>query len=317
MRRGICNAYFGNITSLNGSRRNTKMNKTKALLGVLLISISLVHAQKFILNSQWRDSAIMIDGSSADWDLPLPYFDSKSKLQYSVVNDAKYIYISIRTADDKAQMKIMRAGMDVWFDVTGKKKEVATVHFPLKTDPKLDMNPDPVDMEQQVVEKPDARKMKSDWSAAIKDIHTQGLKNIPATITQADSGKYGIQADINWDRTDVLIYELKVPLSAIYKNELTASDIDRPITIGIKVYAMDLPLIPTNTAADVTGAAGAGGGMNSGMGNNGMNGGMPNSMANSGRPQTSSPQPTMAIPKVVADMGMPLVVSMKLKLAYR
>ena len=291
------------------------MNKAIVLF-VLSVIFGSVHAQKYVLNSQWRDSAIVIDGNPADWDLPYPYFDSKSKLQYSIVNDTKYIYISIRSTDDKAQMKIMRAGMDVWFDIAGKKKQVATVHFPLKTNTKLDMNPDPSDMEQQIVEKPDVKKLKSDWSAASKDIHTQGFKDIPASITPADSAKYGIQADINWDRSDVMTYELKVPFSAFYKDELIASDTLHPITVGFKVYAMDLPLIPTNSSADVNGPASAAATMNNG-GPSGMNGGMPNSMNNTGRPQTSSPQPIMAIPKSLADMGMPLTVSMKLKLSYR
>lgn len=297
------------------------MNKALTILILSMILIGSTYAQKYVLNSVWRDSSILIDGNPSDWELPYPYFDSKSKLQYSVVNDAKYIYVSIRTTDEKAQMKIMRAGMDVWFDITGKKKQVATVRFPLKTDTKLDMTPNPDDMEQQIIERPDVRKMKADWSAAAKDIHTQGFKDIPASIAQADSSKYGIQADINWDRSDVMTYELKVPFSAFYKDVLTASDTFHPITIGFKVYAMDLPLIATNPGADVTGGPASAASTMSNGGPNGMNTGlnasMPNSMANNSRPQTSSPQPMMAIPKSVADMGTPLMVSMKLKLSYR
>lgn len=296
------------------------MNKAIVLFIASLIITSISNAQKYVLNSQWRDSSIVIDGNPSDWDMPYPYFDSKAKLQYSIVNDAKFIYISIRTTDEKAQMKIMRAGMEVWFDISGKKKQVATIHFPLKTDTKLDMTPNPDDMEQQVVERPDVRKMKADWSSATKDIHTQGFKDLPLSITQADSTKYGIQADINWDRSDVMTYELKVPFSAFYKDQLIASDTLHPITIGFKVYAMDLPLIPTNASADVTGPASAASTMSNGGPNGmntGLNAGMPNSMANNSRPQTSSPQPIMAIPRSVADMGTPLIVSMKLKLSYR
>ena len=295
------------------------MNNRILLLVLLLLTTSLGHAQKFILSSLWRDSVITVDGSPADWDQPFRYFDSKSKLQYSVVNDAKYIYVSVKTNDPKAEMKIMRAGMDVWFDVGGKKKDIGTVRFPVKVNPKLEVNSDPTDMEQQVVEKPDVVKMKADWSSTVKDIHTQGFKNIPAVIAEADSGKYGIQAAISWGRGEDMTYELRVPFSAFYKDELTGADTVRPITIGIKAYAMDLPLIPTNPAADVTGAAGSAPGGAGGMGGNpnvGTNG-MPNNMNNNSRPQTSSPQPTMAIPKALMDMGMPLLVTIKIRLAYR
>jgi hypothetical protein len=293
------------------------MKNRIGILTLLILVTTASHAQKFILSSLWRDSVIAVDGSPDDWDQPYRYFDSKSKLQYSIVNDTKYIYVSVKTNDPKAQMKIMRAGMDVWFDTKGKKKEMAIIHFPLKTDPKLDMNPDPSDPEQQTVEKPDIKKMRLDWSTSGKDIHTQGFKDIPVSITQADSTKYGIQAAIDWDRYDNMTYELKVPFSAFYKDQLAPADTVKPITIGIKANAMDLPMMPTNSAADVTGAAGGNSAINSGTTNTGMNGGMPNNINANNRPQTSSPQPTLAIPRAAADMGVPLLVTMKIKLAYK
>lgn len=279
---------------------------------LLVVSAASCHAQKFILNSVWRDSAITIDGNPSDWDQPFPYFDSKTKLQYSVVNDAKYIYISVKTNDDKAQMKIMRAGMDVWLDVSGKKKEVATIHCPLKNNSKLDVINDPNEIDQQIIEKPDVKKMRLDWAESNKEVHTQGLKNVPASFSAADSAAHGMEVAINWERDNTMTYELKVPFSAFFKDALVASDTVKPITIGIKANAMDLPLIPTNLNTNTD--------INSVTGNNGLSNttnGMPNTMANTTRPQTSSPQPSMAIPKSVADMGLSLIVTMKIKLAFR
>ena len=299
------------------TRKNQKMNKRISLFALLVLTtLSISYAQKMVLNSLWRDSVITVDGNLDDWDQPFRYFDSKSKLQYSIANDDKYIYVSVKTNDDKAQMKVMRAGMDVWFDVTGKKKDIATVHFPLKTDPKLDMINDPMAPDQQIVERPDIKKMKMDWNEANKEVHTQGFRNVPLKFTENDSVKYPIEVAVSWDRYDAMTYELRVPFSAFYKDSLVASDTLRPITIGIRANAMDLPMIPTNSAADVTGAAG--GGMNS-MTNTNTNspGGMPNTMANTQRPQTSSPQPTLAIPRGVAEMGVALVVAVKIKLAHR
>jgi len=293
------------------------MNKRTILLSLLILAAtSFTYAQKMVLSSVWRDSVIAIDGNLADWDQPFRYFDSKSKLQYSIVNDDKYIYISVKTNDEKAEMKIMRAGMEVWFDVTGKKKDIATVRFPIRTDSKLDMTTDPMAPEQQIVERPDVKKMKVDWNESTKEVHTQGFKNVPAKwFTETDSGRYGIQVAVSWDRYDAMTYELRVPFSAFYKDSLAASDTLHPISIGIKANAMDLPMIPSNTGADVTGPAG--GGMNTMS--NGMSGpgGMPNTMSNNQRPQTASAQPTLAIPRGVADMGIALIVTMKLKLAYK
>lgn len=284
-----------------------------ALLFLLASFTTLTYAQKFILNSVWRDSVIVIDGNPSDWDQPFPYFDSKSKLQYSVVNDAKYLYISVKTNDDKAQMKIMRAGMDVSIDVAGKKKEVAVVHFPLKTNSKLDITNDPNDGDQQVVEKPDVKKMRMDWAESNKEVKTQGLKNVPASFSAADSGVHGIEVAINWERDNTMTYELKVPFSAFYKDVIDASDAVKPITITVKANAMDLPLIPTNANQDLTGITGQNG--TGGMSN--TTNGLPNTTTQQGRPQTSTPQPSMVIPKSVADMGLSLIVPMKMKLAFR
>ena len=292
------------------TRKNQKMNKRISLFALLVLTtLSISYAQKMVLNSLWRDSVITVDGNLADWDQPFRYFDSKTKLQYSIVNDDKYIYVSVKTNDDKAMMKIMRAGMDVWFDVTGRKKDIATVHFPLKTDPKLDMINDPMAPDQQIVERPDVKKLKMDWNEAIREVHTQGFRNVPLKFIENDSIRYPIEVAVSWDRYDALTF------SALYKDSLVAADTLHPITVGIKANAMDLPMIPTNAAADVTGPAG-GGGMNS-LNNTTSPGGLPNTMNNTQRPQTSSPQPTLAIPRGVAEMGIALVVVIRIKLAHR
>jgi hypothetical protein len=106
-----------------------------------------------------------------------------------------------------------------------------------------------------------------------------------------------------------MTYELKVPFSTFFRDAIVASDTLKPISINIKVNAMDLPMIPASTNTDLTGLSN-----NNGMSNTAN--GLPNT-ANQGRPQTSSPQPSMIIPKSIADMGVSLLVSMKIKLAFK
>ena len=125
-----------------------------------------------------------------------------------------------------------------------------------------------------------------------------------------DTVKQSIEAAINWERDNTLTYELKVPFSAFYnKDVLVGADSTKTITIGIKANAMDLPLMPTNANSDMTGLA------SSPM--TPTTNGLPNNVNNNQRPQTAMPQPSMAIPKNVADMGLPLVVTMKIKLSAR
>lgn len=303
------------IFYFSGSIHDMKPRQVFPVIFLLLCSGALVaQRNSFILQSVWCDSLINIDGSPEDWDQPFRYFDSKSKIQYSVVNDARFLYLSVRTTDDKAQMKILRAGMEVSIDASGKKKEMATIMFPLKSNAKLETFPDPEDPDKQKIEHPDIKKLKVDWVMSSHEARSNGLKSVPLNIGVPDSNnKYGVQAAINWDRSDVLTYELKVPFSLFYKETIAAADTMKPVSITVRVHGMDLPMIPTATAGGGTDITGPAGGVTAGN----MNSGIPGQMNNNSRPQTSSPQPAMVIPPAVADMGLPLVVQMKMRLSFR
>ena len=281
----------------------------RTLVSLLLLYSSTSIAQKNTMDALWRDSTIVIDGIATDWQQPFRYYDSKSKLQYNVVNDDTAIYICLKTADPATQMKILRAGMDLWLDTTAKKKEVSGIHFPLRGDAKLEVGHQDPDMPSpQHHERPDVKRLKRDFATSMRELRPQGLRNIPNDFTPLDN-QYGIQVAINWDNNDILTYELRLPFRAFYHPHLSPADTLQPITLLVKVNGMEVPASNTNNTnmgsptTDMTGS------MN---GQNGMNGNRQGGGFN--RSGNTGPPPGMG---AGSEMAQSYQLMTKVKLAYR
>jgi hypothetical protein len=59
------------------------------------------------------------------------YYDSKSQIRYLVSNDDKNLHISFKTVHPPTIAKILRAGLTVFFDKTGKKQKDVYVTYPI------------------------------------------------------------------------------------------------------------------------------------------------------------------------------------------
>jgi hypothetical protein len=288
----------------------TMYNKLTLLVLFAIVTLSAYAQKNAALNSLWRDSNIVINGDASDWDQPFRYYDSKSKFQYCVVNDASNMYICFKTMDDKTEMKMLRAGTEVWIDTTGKKKETTVIRFPLSNDSRLEWIQDPEEPERQQLERPDIKKMKLDYSTSDKVMKLTGFKDIPATKMPVEN-KYGIQLAIGWDKNDFLTYELKIPFSTFYKESISASDTLHPISIGIKVGGFDVPQQISNGSVTDPSTS------NSGMRNQGYGtpgGGSSQQTPGGGSSQGGQQPMTMA---KVSDMAMSVDLLVRMKMAYK
>jgi hypothetical protein len=272
------------------------MHQKLTLFALLIFSSLVTHAQKIVLSSLWRDSVIVINGNPNDWDQPFRYYDSKARIQYSVVNDATNLYISLKTMDEKAEMKILRTGMEVSLNATGKKKESATIQYPQPGDTKLQWIQDPADPEHQQLEHPDIKRLREEYALSEKRMKLVGFKDIPADIMPIEN-KYGIEIAIGGDKDNIFTYELKVPLKTFYKESISASDTLKPISIDVKVNSFDVPQqINTGGMTDPS------------VSNSGMH--------QQGYGDTRQATPNMTMPKT-NDMAQSLYVQMRMKLAYK
>ncbi|NTW33966.1 MAG: hypothetical protein HGB12_15345, partial [Bacteroidetes bacterium] len=104
--------------------------KNKLAFVLIIIFFNSCTSQQAVYTSFWQAK----DFTSADIkepQEPLRFCDKKSKLQYTITNDDKNIYIYLKATDELYQMKIIRAGMQINIDTTGKGEKHISISFPI------------------------------------------------------------------------------------------------------------------------------------------------------------------------------------------
>jgi len=243
-------------------------------LSVLVLFSSCSHKIEDALD--WQSNKVFADGKIQEWPDPLRFFDEKSKLNYSISNDRKNLYLCMKISDEALKIKIIRGGMEFRVDTMGKKSFPIAFIFPM---------PNQIVMvkhersEVQTEQRPGGR---PNHSTVIKKPLSQartaqliGFKPpLEGTLSVLENAS-GISAAINIDSLGIMYYEAIIPFSTFYKNELTDADANRVFCYEIKVKALPAPAVHEGGS----GRGMEGGGMNGGghggggMGGGGMGGG--------------------------------------------
>ncbi len=223
----------------------------------------------------WQALPIVIDGKSDDWPSPYPSYDSKSLVGYATSNDKDYLYITLETGDEYVQTKILKQGLTVWIDTSGKKEQMMGIHFPLQD------NDDPLELssgkekgsrsggEGQGLSHDMTQKVKRALSDATQ-LTLEGFRGCKGGFLVKENNPCGIKVQIGIDEYKELIWEAAIPFSAIYNTDHINKKWDgRPISVGFFVKGFKKP--STSNGASDAGSMGSGGGR--GMGSGGMGGG--------------------------------------------
>ena len=173
--------------------------------------------------SCYREGTV-VNGNSSEWDNLLFSFNKPAKVNYAIVNDSSAFYICIRIADEVAQMKVLRSGIDLRFNSKGKKKAEATLHFPIggRMDPG---------------ERRDRKTIHLMYLLQMQDMELNGFKSGVNGFQNIKSGKNGIMVAINWDSTNVMVYEARVPFNVFAEDVRIAE----PLTVGIVIKGAQKP----------------------------------------------------------------------------
>jgi len=256
------------------------------LLLLFYATIFLPSCSKTIYTSSWQagDFSVLRKSETAE---PLRFYDAKSKLQYSISNDAKNIYLCIKVVDEQFQTKILLAGMQINVDTIDKKGQQISILYPLgiEKSPKISNGVRPANGKDNPV--------KTQFLLEPKEMQLSGFK-LPINGIVPLQNKYGISARIEWDATNIMYYKATIPFNTFYKETLTQVDSTKIFNFSIKINALDM------LADKMKGSSGGDEMMHQGVnmssgeipGNGGMNnnsginhgGGMPNSggMGNDG-----------------------------------
>jgi hypothetical protein len=237
----------------------------KALLICLSVFITLhAWAQKDDGNSQWTYTPIKIDGIDKDWKKPFGNIDSKTKIQYSIANDDKNLYFLFEISEQIYEVKAMRAGMRVNLTGKGKSKLDASVNFPLEqfSDPVNSSRPSG-DQKQR----PDPKQFRDRFLISNTSMTTSGFATRNGVILVKDTS--GLNAAMQFDTADVMVYELVIPLKELFGLGYTIADLSKELNMEVDINAIERPQRPTGSDT----GAGDYGGIPSGVRRGGAGGG--------------------------------------------
>lgn len=259
-----------------------------------LIIISFLFACKSIeVENSIQTTKIICDGSADEWELPLRFYDSKNKLQYSCSNDKKYIYMCIGINDMRTQMKLLRSGMSLTFSNVGGKKSELCIQYPM-SEPEVKKpiyNADSALAAQgQMPRKRDRRYLITRIQHSSEEFKINYGKQLPIKYN-AFENELNILGGMALDSAGALFYEIQIPIELVLHHPLSNNSKLNSIQLTLTI-----PGVPENIRARPgdnsnynnnayqnsnmrPGNMGMGGMGNMGMGGMGNMGGMSRGMA--------------------------------------
>lgn len=249
---------------------------------------SMHHAGKTAeqMPGTWQVQPIVIDGDCKDWPSPYPNYDAKSMVAYATSNDEQNLYITMETGDEMTQLKILKQGMSVYIDTTGKKEPGPfTINYPLPNDN------DQVDIaelgegqrrEAQPLNPKKMNQIIGKTAQNANQLSIEGFKDCNGGFVVSQNNGCGIKVKMRIDEYKQLVWEAMIPFKAIYgRSNISAADAGKPVSVCFAVKAFKQ--VTVKNADNNIGA-------NSSMGGGGMRNGNMRASNGGNRPNESPVQ---------------------------
>ena len=184
-------------------------------------------------------------------------------IKYAIDNDSQNLYLALIIPNFRAQMKMMRQGMELYIDLKGKKKEGKGIDFPVKRDVgdnnsmmnfRGHSNEENNGQENAEQRKPNMKTMRATMALNLISMKLFGFSNDPQEQRLDMPGS----ADIAyaWDSTDVMNIEYRIPFS-LFGN--TSSLNKKNISIGWKLNGVEFSSNNSGSTESRTGGRRGGG----------------------------------------------------------
>ena len=231
---------------------------------LLLVSCSPTPA----LQSGFQKTHVTVDGTASEWRIPLRFYDPDTKLNYAVTNDDEKIYLCARIVDELSQAKVVRNGINIWFDTLAKKNKTIGILFPVPDKNADDFQSTGAQGSKAGGYSLDAIKKK--FLQTANQMQLTGFKSGIPDFLAASDNEFGIKVSINWDVNNIMIYEAAIPFKTFYKDKLTAKDSTKSFDLSMTIPGFPAPE-KTDDGSSNAGAGVPGGGAGGGMGGMGGN----------------------------------------------
>ena len=218
----------------------------------------------------WQSNKVTVDGKIPEWSNPLRFYNDKSKINYTITNDRRNLYVCMKISDVTAQIKILRGGMEFRIDTLGKKSFPIALIYPIANHQTTMRNRGETQTERSPKEKPERSSMAQNLLIQAKELQLVGFKSPLGGILSLFNTSYGILAAMDVDSLGIMYYEAVIPFRTFYKNELIPADSNKVFSYEIKVNGVSAP-----QQEGGGGSRGMGGGSHGGigMGGGGFGGG--------------------------------------------
>lgn len=231
-------------------------SSARTSLALVVLALTACHRQP-AQPGHFSATAPVIDGQATDWtDGPLQY-DEQSRLHYQLTNDARTVYLRLKTADQGTQRRLLFQGLTVWLDTTGRQQQQFGVKFPL--------GGTVGNAVRQQVEAGGPTNTPADYrtrlAQALAGMHEMQLLKYKGNIepTPAETHtQLGLHAAAAFDAEGNLVYELSVPLRLLYKRG-TSHAPDRNPVVGVTLVGGQRPAGSSASPGGMSGGSGRGG----------------------------------------------------------
>ena len=179
-------------------------------------------------SSNAQNKEITIDGKGNDWPIPLKNYDSQTQISYSITNDNANLYFCFRTEDLKVQSRLIKMGFQISIDTKGRKSTKNSFLYK----PELNISP-----RERHAGKPLEIGLKTEFKLSPMIVTLKGFANYSKETTLDIRTLKNEAFALDWDSSNVLIIEYKVPFSELAFTPDTTSI----LSLGFILPAIEVP----------------------------------------------------------------------------
>lgn len=208
------------------------MNKKLLWAAGLMMTTLLINAQngdnatmskKFVKN-------IIANADTSDWRGITLQHDKSNSAYYATANDLQHVHVLLIVTDPAQQMKLLRAGMEVWLNWKGKSNtnKATGIKYPLKSEEGFNPSDQPQNAQQgssHIFKLMLSKKTEMELTGFKKELN--GKHNLVNSS--------GVKIAINFTASNVMIYELSIPFTALSESV----SFNTPVSLGIVFKAIE------------------------------------------------------------------------------
>ncbi|MFI5128620.1 MAG: hypothetical protein ACHQFX_01460 [Chitinophagales bacterium] len=196
-----------------------------------LIYISTTKIRHTVIQGTTLDSAVIthtLDGLVNEWPADRFTTHKETSVRYAADNNSVDLYLAISLPSPAWQAKIMKAGMSLYIDLNGKKRESRGVEFPIVNEDSPDLPPG---------KNTDINTIRSMMILNLIKLKLFGFSdNAPPYQELTMPGSVNVA--YGWDSAQVMHIEYRIPIS-VFGDPATLNQ--KNISIGWKLHAVPTP----------------------------------------------------------------------------